>query len=106
MRVIIPSYAIHHDPEFYPNPEVFDPDRFTEEMVKKRNPYTFLPFGEGPRICIGVRFGLMQARVGMAALLQKFKFNIGSKTQLPLKFRAANFILTTEGGLFLNIAEV
>lgn len=102
-KVIIPAHSIQNDPEFYPKPEVFDPDRFTDEMVKQRNPYTFLPFGEGPRICIGLRFGLMQARVGMAILLNDFKFTIGSKTIVPVKFKPKNFILTSEGGLYLNI---
>lgn len=52
-RVIIPSYAIHHDPKYYPEPFKFDPDKFLEENVKSRPGYTFLSFGEGPRICIG-----------------------------------------------------
>lgn len=52
-RVIIPSYGLHHDPKYYPDPFKFDPDRFTEENAKSRPAYTYLPFGEGPRICIG-----------------------------------------------------
>ncbi|CAG2064945.1 unnamed protein product, partial [Timema podura] len=67
-RVLIPAYAIHHDPEFYPEPEKFDPERFTEENKASRPSCTYLPFGEGPRICIGVRFGLLQVKVGLATL--------------------------------------
>ena len=52
-KVVIPSYAIHHDPRYYPDPDAFDPDRFQEENVKSRPSYTYLPFGEGPRLCIG-----------------------------------------------------
>lgn len=51
--VVIPVYALHHDPEYYPDPELFDPDRFSEEAQIFRDKYTYLPFGEGPRICVG-----------------------------------------------------
>jgi len=54
-ELTIPVYSLHHDPQYYPNPEVFDPYRFTEEAKKSRPQYTFLPFGEGPRQCIGMR---------------------------------------------------
>lgn len=52
-KLLIPAYSIHHDPKYYPNPEVFDPERFTEENKASRPHGTFLPFGDGPRICIG-----------------------------------------------------
>lgn len=47
--VVIPTYAIHHDPEIFPDPETFEPNRFTQEENSKRNPYAFMPFGHGPR---------------------------------------------------------
>src|SRR5690349_509478 len=54
----IPVYAIHRDPEYYPEPEKFDPERFTPENVKTRKPFTYLPFGEGSR---NVRYQLIQS---------------------------------------------
>lgn len=49
----VPATAIHHDPEYYEDPETFNPERFSDANSKDRNPYTWLPFGTGPRNCIG-----------------------------------------------------
>lgn len=57
-NITIPIAAFHLDPEYYPNPTVFDPERFNQEEKNKRHPYTFLPFGAGPRNCIGNNFFL------------------------------------------------
>ena len=51
--VYIPVFALHYDPTYFPEPEKFDPDRFTEENKHSRPNYTYMPFGEGPRMCLG-----------------------------------------------------
>lgn len=96
MTVIIPVYAIHHDPEYYPNPERFDPDRFQCEEKKKRNSMAWLAFGEGPRNCLGLRFGMMQAQIGLITLLKDFEFSLGSKTDIPIIYKKGTIVLTPE----------
>lgn len=53
LSVLIPAYGLHRDPEYFPDPENFDPDRFSEDNKTKIRDYTYIPFGDGPRICIG-----------------------------------------------------
>lgn len=53
--VLIPALGLHHDPEYWPNSKKWDPDRFSEENKDNIRPFTYLPFGEGPRNCIGER---------------------------------------------------
>lgn len=56
--VVIPSYGLHWDPKYFPNPEKFDPERFSNENKHKIQSHVYLPFGDGPRICIGKLFCL------------------------------------------------
>ncbi len=71
--VMIPISAIHNDPDHFPDPKKFDPERFSKENKDKIQPYTFLPFGLGPRMCIGMRFAQLETKLGMAALLRHFE---------------------------------
>uniref|UniRef100_A0A336LVD5 CSON003181 protein n=1 Tax=Culicoides sonorensis TaxID=179676 RepID=A0A336LVD5_CULSO len=62
--------------------------------------------GEGPRICIGLRFGMLQARIGLALLLKHFKFTLSEKTEVPLTFSPTNIVLTPKGGLHLILEKL
>nr|ACG68822.1 cytochrome P450 [Anopheles funestus] len=104
--VQLPVYAIQRDPEFYPEPDQFNPDRFLPEEVKQRHPYAFLPFGEGPRICIGLRFGMMQAKLGLITLLRNFRFSPSSQTPSELVFDPKSFILSPSTGNYLKIDKL
>ncbi|EDX15486.1 GD15377 [Drosophila simulans] len=102
-KIIIPVHSIHHDPELYPDPEKFDPSRFEPEEIKARHPFAYLPFGEGPRNCIGERFGKLQVKVGLVYLLRDFRFSKSEKTQIPLKFSSTTFLISTQEGVHLRM---
>lgn len=104
--VVIPALGIHYDPDIYPEPEKFKPERFTEAEIQARPSCTWLPFGDGPRNCIGSRFGLMQTCVGLAYLIKDLKFTVSPKTQIPLKMISKNILLSSEKGIHLNVERI
>ncbi|XP_018576632.1 cytochrome P450 6a2-like [Anoplophora glabripennis] len=104
--VIIPIRGIHHDEEYYENPSEFDPDRFTEENKAARHPYAHIPFGEGPRICIGERFGIMQTKLGLAKILRNFRLTLNKKTKVPLAYSLVSVVPSVKGGMWLNLEKL
>ncbi|XP_063053657.1 cytochrome P450 3A30-like [Engraulis encrasicolus] len=85
MVVMVPIYALHRDPEIWPEPEVFKPERFSKENKDNIDPYTFMPFGLGPRNCIGMRFALVSMKLGIVQLLQRFTIATCAETEIPLE---------------------
>jgi len=81
----IPIYGFHHDERYFKNPEKFDPERFSDENRGEIDPDTYLPFGIGPRNCIGSRFALMEVKTLIYYLLLTFDFEPTAKTQIPIK---------------------
>lgn len=71
--VIVSQYAMHHDPELWESPSVFDPERFTPERSTSRPRYAFLPFGAGPRQCLGNLFSIMEAQIIVALMLRRLR---------------------------------
>ncbi|NXI90791.1 CP3AL protein, partial [Psophia crepitans] len=90
--VIIPPYTLHHNPEYWSNPEEFRPERFSKENKESLDPYTYLPFGAGPRNCIGMRFALLTLKVAIILLLQHFTFQTCKDTQIPLKLSSVGLL--------------
>ncbi|XP_026675117.1 cytochrome P450 6A1-like [Ceratina calcarata] len=106
-RIFIPTYAIHRDPEVYPNPEVYDISRFTEEAVKARHPMHYLPFGDGPRNCIGARFAIFQTKIGLIKVIKNFKVDVCEQTQIPfINDPRMLFLSPKDGKLILKLTKL
>ncbi|XP_060535692.1 cytochrome P450 6a9-like [Cylas formicarius] len=105
-QVIIPAVAIQRDPDIYPNPDEFNPENFIEEKRKDRISSTWLPFGDGPRQCIGMRFGYMQVKLSIAALLGNFQYSLHESTPKKLEFMLDVLTLHPEKEILLNVSRV
>ncbi|KAL0892689.1 hypothetical protein ABMA27_014408 [Loxostege sticticalis] len=101
--LVIPVWAFHHDPEFFPNPEKFDPERFSEENKHKIKPFTYLPFGHGPRNCIGSRFALCEVKVMLYQLLLHMELSPAAKTCIPAELAPDNVNLRLKGGHWIRL---
>ena len=74
--VFFGAYLLHRRPDFWENPEQFDPHRFDKEKERKRHTFAYLPFGGGPRICLGNNFALMEAVFIMAMTVQRYHLRL------------------------------
>ncbi|XP_011869161.1 PREDICTED: cytochrome P450 9e2-like [Vollenhovia emeryi] len=103
--LMFPAYALHRDPRYFPNPDKFDPERFSEENKDNIVPYTYIPFGHGPRKCIGNRFALMETKIVIAHLLQKFNLKTVEKTVEPIVYCKKEFTLKPDGGFWISLEK-
>ncbi|XP_063916065.1 cytochrome P450 9e2-like [Zophobas morio] len=103
IRVWIPIFAIHRDPKYYPEPERFDPERFSDENKANVKPYTYLPFGTGPRNCIGSRFALLETKILFFYVLSHFRIVPVQKTPIPLVLCKKQFNLNAKNGYWLGL---
>ncbi|XP_072337059.1 cytochrome P450 3A8-like [Scyliorhinus torazame] len=85
MAIVIPAYVLHHDPAYWPEPEEFRPERFSKENRESRDPNIYLPFGMGPRNCIGMRFAQLIMKMALASFLQHMTLVPCKETQIPLE---------------------
>jgi cytochrome P450 len=83
--IFITPFITHRDPTHWPDPEQFDPDRFAPEQVSNRPRHIYYPFGEGPHVCIGNNFALMEMQLILAIALQRFRLKL--VTNHPIAFK-------------------
>ncbi|XP_045448416.1 cytochrome P450 9e2-like [Melitaea cinxia] len=98
----IPAWCFHRDPKIFPNPEKFDPERFSEENKHNINPFTYMPFGIGPRNCIGSRFALCELKMLLYQILLHMEVSPSEKTCIPAKLSPESFNPRMEGGHWLK----
>ncbi|XP_078076378.1 thromboxane-A synthase [Mustelus asterias] len=97
ITIEVPVGVLHYDPEYWPEPEKFKPERFTPEMKAERHPFVYLPFGAGPRSCIGMRLALLEAKIGLVRVLSKYSFQTCTETQIPVQITSSGTLGPKEG---------
>lgn len=92
MLVVVPVYALHRDPDLWPEPDKFKPERFSKENRQSIDQYAYLPFGAGPRNCIGMRFALVIIKLALVEVLQNYSFSVCKETEIPLEMDYAGLV--------------
>merc|ERR1711892_675591 len=102
-NAVMVSFLLHRDPKAFPNPDQFDPERFSMENTQKRHPYSYVPFSAGPRNCIGQKFAMMEEKVMVSYVLRRFSLkSTVTPSEIPL---LAEVILRPKNGLHLSIEK-
>ncbi|MFD1514981.1 cytochrome P450 [Halomarina rubra] len=83
--LMVPQWVLHRHPDYWEDPETFDPDRWTPARARERHPYAYFPFGAGPRACIGRQFSLVEAKIILSMALRRFTPELASSPDLDLR---------------------
>lgn len=107
ISIVCPIYSIHHDPDIYPEPEKYDPDRFLPEEVKKRHSFAFLAFGEGPRSCMAPRYANFVIKMALVKVLTEFEFSLDrTKTKVPMKMAPDKLVFWPNEDVVINFCKI
>ncbi|XP_011172186.2 probable cytochrome P450 6a13 [Solenopsis invicta] len=106
MEILIPIQALHTDPQYWENPEKYDPERFNPDRKHSIERFAYLPFGEGPRICVGMRMAQLQVKAGLTTILKKYRMELSPKTQVPLQMIPGAILQTPKGGLWVYLRQL
>ncbi|XP_026740680.1 cytochrome P450 6B5-like [Trichoplusia ni] len=105
IRVHLPLCMLHNNPDYFPDPKEYRPERFYGEEKRKIKPHTYMPFGEGPRTCLGMRFARMQMAAGLITLLKKYRVELAPGMKTVLEFNPRSDITQPTEGIRLNFVE-
>ncbi|XP_074533734.1 thromboxane-A synthase [Halichoeres trimaculatus] len=104
LTIEIPAGFLHYDPEHWPEPEKFIPERFTPEAKAGRHPFVYLPFGAGPRNCVGMRLAQLEIKMALVRLFQRFSIVACSETKVPLELKSSS-TLGPKNGIFVKLKK-
>jgi len=96
-------YGVHHSAEYWSDPEKFDPSRFAKEEVKKRPAFAYMPFGGGPRLCIGSNFAMMEMQMTIARMIQSFDLELIEDQHIKM---APLITLRPEKGIRMRLSKI
>ncbi|BDS11264.1 cytochrome P450 [Aureispira anguillae] len=102
IRLILDVYTLHRHPDYWENPNNFEPERFSPERKKQRHKYAYIPFGAGQRMCIGNNFALMEMKVVLVLLLQHFELKLAKNA--PEVVPEPLITLRPKNGILMDIA--
>jgi cytochrome P450 len=96
-------YGVHHNAEVWKNPDQFDPGRFDPEKAEKTHFFAHIPFGGGPRVCIGQNMAKMQILLVMSAITRNYDFELSDKKEIGMH---AMMLLKPDGPIYMNFKRV
>ncbi|XP_041969448.1 cytochrome P450 6a2-like [Aricia agestis] len=104
--IFIPIQAIQMDPEYFPNPQEFQPERFSPGNKKKLHPCVWMPFGEGPRKCLGMRQGYLQSKMSLVRILMKYEMILDKRTEVPITNKVSALANASNTGIWIRLKEL
>lgn len=104
---LIPIYCLHRDPEYFPHPDTFNPERFDDGGIKSfRDKCVLIPFGEGPRVCLGMKLANVKIKAAIVEVIKNFKITVDEQTLEEPKLHPKEFLNIKECKLMLNFEKI
>ncbi|KAG5681252.1 hypothetical protein PVAND_010703 [Polypedilum vanderplanki] len=106
---LISIYSIHHDPDYYSHPETFNPERFDAEhggIKEFKEKSLLIPFGSGPRICLGMKWAKLMIKTALVEIIKNFSITVNDQVPNNPKISAKEFMNLTECKLLLNFEKI
>ncbi|XP_021967785.1 cytochrome P450 3A31 [Folsomia candida] len=100
-----PPWILHRDPEYWPEPDKFDPDRFAPENQTETQKFAFAPWGLGPRMCIGARFALIEATTALAKIIREYKIIPSDKYKADMKVQVKYILLNPAEEIYVTLVR-